>query len=59
MRTLVFNLKNTALLARRLLNGELEPATILNMSPTELKEGLTADETTKKEPDDADRMQVF
>ncbi|CAH8272984.1 unnamed protein product [Arabidopsis lyrata] len=58
MRTLVFNLKNTALLARRLLNGELEPAKILNMSPTELKEGLTADETTKKEPDDADRMQM-
>ncbi|XP_010434802.1 PREDICTED: hepatoma-derived growth factor-related protein 2 isoform X2 [Camelina sativa] len=58
MRTLVFNLKNTALLARRLLNGELEPAKILNMSPTELKEGLTADETTKKEPDEADRMQM-
>ncbi|XP_010434861.1 PREDICTED: uncharacterized protein LOC104718749 [Camelina sativa] len=28
------------------------------MSPTELKEGLTADETTKKEPDEADRMQM-
>ncbi|CAN6808844.1 unnamed protein product [Brassica oleracea] len=58
MRTLVFNLKNTALLARRLLNGELEPAKILNMSPTELKEGLTAEETEKKEPDDAERMQM-
>ncbi|CAN8246449.1 unnamed protein product [Cochlearia groenlandica] len=58
MRTLVFNLKNTALLARRLLNGELEPAKILNMSPTELKEGLTAEETTKTEPDDAERMQM-
>ncbi|CAH2071237.1 unnamed protein product [Thlaspi arvense] len=58
MRTLVFNLKNTALLARRLLNGELEPVKILNMSPTELKEGLTAEETEKKEPDDAERMQM-
>ncbi|KFK31915.1 hypothetical protein AALP_AA6G175400 [Arabis alpina] len=58
MRTLVFNLKNTELLARRLLNGELEPAKILNMSPTELKEGLTAEETATKEPDDAERMQM-
>lgn len=33
----LFCLQNTALLARRLLNGELEPAKILNMSPTELK----------------------
>ncbi|KAL1214815.1 ASI1-immunoprecipitated protein 3 [Cardamine amara subsp. amara] len=57
MRTLVFNLKNTALLARRLLNGELEPAKILNMSPSELKEGLTAEET-EKEPDDVPQMQM-
>ena len=27
--------QNNALLARRLLNGELEPAKILNMSPNE------------------------
>ncbi|CAN6846385.1 unnamed protein product [Brassica oleracea] len=58
MRALVFNLKNTALLARRLLNGELEPAKILSMSPTELKEGLTAKETEKNEPDDAEKMQM-
>ncbi|RID75655.1 hypothetical protein BRARA_B02689 [Brassica rapa] len=58
MRALVFNLKNTALLARRLLNGELEPAKILSMSPTELKEGLTAEETEKNEPDDAEKMQM-
>ncbi|KAL0684323.1 hypothetical protein Bca4012_051171 [Brassica carinata] len=51
-------LKNTALLARRLLNGELEPAKILSMSPTELKEGLTAKETEKNEPDDAEKMQL-
>ncbi|OMO79516.1 hypothetical protein CCACVL1_13611 [Corchorus capsularis] len=37
LRQLVFNLKNNQLLARRLLNGELEPITILNMSPNELK----------------------
>ncbi|GAV57952.1 BAH domain-containing protein/TFIIS_M domain-containing protein, partial [Cephalotus follicularis] len=37
MRQLVFNLKNNAVLARRLLNGELEPAKVPNMSPTELK----------------------
>ncbi|KAK6935384.1 Bromo adjacent homology (BAH) domain, partial [Dillenia turbinata] len=37
MRQLSFNLKNNALLARRLLNGELEPSRILNMTPTELK----------------------
>ncbi|WZZ14589.1 hypothetical protein YC2023_107678 [Brassica napus] len=52
-RALAFNLKNTSLLAKRLLNGELEPAKILKMSPTELKEGLTAEETEKNEPDDA------
>lgn len=34
---ILFYLQNTALLARRLLNGELEPAKILSMSPTELK----------------------
>ncbi|RID74084.1 hypothetical protein BRARA_B01200 [Brassica rapa] len=58
IRSLVFNLKNTALLARRLLNGQLEPEKILNMSPTELKEGLTNEETEKNEPDDAERMQM-
>lgn len=30
-------LQNTSRLARRLLNGELEPSKILNMSPSELK----------------------
>ncbi|OMO58646.1 hypothetical protein COLO4_34461 [Corchorus olitorius] len=58
LRQLVFNLKNNSLLARRLLNGELEPSTILNMSPNELKEGLTAEETAKKEPDESERMQM-
>ncbi|RVW16306.1 hypothetical protein CK203_067714 [Vitis vinifera] len=58
MRQLVFNLKNNPLLARRLLNGELEPSKILNMSPNELKEGLTAEETAKKEPEELKRMQM-
>ncbi|KAI4326956.1 hypothetical protein L6164_019466 [Bauhinia variegata] len=58
LRQLVFNLKNNAVLARRLLNGELEPSKILNMSPTELKEGLTAEEIAKKEPDEKQHMQM-
>ncbi|KAG6636796.1 uncharacterized protein LOC122280980 [Carya illinoinensis] len=58
MRSLVFNLKNNALLARRLLNGELEPSKILNMSPNELKEGLMAEETARKEPEESERMQM-
>ncbi|KAL3609905.1 hypothetical protein D5086_000925 [Populus alba] len=58
LRQLVFNLKNNAFLARRLLNRELEPSKILNMSPNELKEGLTAEETAKKEPEESERMQM-
>ncbi|XP_031484380.1 uncharacterized protein LOC116253608 [Nymphaea colorata] len=50
MRQLVFNFKNNALLARRLLDKELEPSVILNMSPSELKEGITAEEKSAKEP---------
>ncbi|KAL0749326.1 hypothetical protein Bca101_031329 [Brassica carinata] len=45
IRALAFNLK-------------LEPAKILKMSPTELKEGLADEETEKNEPDDAVRMQM-
>ncbi|KAJ6347446.1 hypothetical protein OIU76_004011 [Salix suchowensis] len=41
-------LMNNAFLARRLLNRELEPSKMLNMSPNELKEGLTAEETAKE-----------
>ncbi|KAK1260825.1 hypothetical protein QJS04_geneDACA001997 [Acorus gramineus] len=44
MRQLDFNLKTNVLLAKRLLNKELELSVILNMSPNELKDGLTADE---------------
>lgn len=32
-----FSWQKQAVLARRLLNGELEPSTILNMSPDELR----------------------
>lgn len=58
LRQLVFNLKNNAFLLRRLLNGELEPSKILNMTPTELKEGLTAEEISKDEPDEPQHMQM-
>ncbi|KAM3396802.1 putative protein isoform X1 [Capsicum galapagoense] len=52
MRQLTFNLKNTSLLARRLLKGELDPSQILNMSPNELKEALTAEELASREPEE-------
>ncbi|THG11886.1 hypothetical protein TEA_012550 [Camellia sinensis var. sinensis] len=58
IRQLVFNLKSNSLLARRLLNGELEPSKILNMSPNKLKEGLTAEEIANKEPEESERMQM-
>ncbi|XP_059661790.1 protein REPRESSOR OF VERNALIZATION 1 [Cornus florida] len=58
MRQLMFNLKNNKMLAGRLLNGELEPSKILNMSPNELKEGLTAEEIASKEPEESERMQM-
>ncbi|KAK4260588.1 hypothetical protein QN277_003683 [Acacia crassicarpa] len=49
LRALVFNLKNGASLAHRLLNGELEPSKMINMSSEELKAGLTAEEIAKKQ----------
>ncbi|KAJ7952307.1 bromo-adjacent-likey (BAH) domain-containing protein [Quillaja saponaria] len=58
LRQLLFNLKNNEMLAQRLLNGELEPWKILNMSPKELKEGLTSEEIAKKEPDESQSMQM-
>lgn len=56
MRQLSFNLKGK--LARRLLSGELEPSKILNMTPNELKEGLTAEEITRNQPEEAAKMQM-
>ncbi|KAL0297648.1 UNVERIFIED_CONTAM: hypothetical protein Sradi_6816900 [Sesamum radiatum] len=58
MRQLAFNLKSNAALARRLLNRELEPAQILNMSPNELKEGLTAEEIASRKPEESGRLQM-
>ncbi|KAF3643923.1 hypothetical protein FXO37_21710 [Capsicum annuum] len=58
MRQLTFNLKNTSLLARRLLKGELDPSQILNMSPNELKEALTAEELASREPEEPEPIQM-
>ncbi|KAM3263334.1 putative protein isoform X1 [Capsicum annuum] len=58
MRQLTFNLKNTSLLARRLLKGELDPSQILNMSPNELKEALTAEELACREPEEPEPIQM-
>ncbi|PHU27991.1 hypothetical protein BC332_00084 [Capsicum chinense] len=58
MRQLTFNLKNTSLLARRLLKGELDPSQILNMSPNELKEALTAEELASREPEEPELIQM-
>ncbi|CAN0841312.1 Chromatin remodeling protein EBS [Linum grandiflorum] len=58
LRQLVFNLKNNERLAQRLLNGELGPSKILAMSPTELKEGSTAEETKISEPEESVPMQM-
>ncbi|KAI5383700.1 uncharacterized protein LOC127105576 isoform X2 [Lathyrus oleraceus] len=58
LRQLAFNLKINPFLLSRLLNGELEASKILTMTPTELKEGLTADEISKNEPDEPQHMQM-
>ncbi|KAM0942064.1 putative BAH domain, transcription elongation factor S-II, central domain-containing protein [Dioscorea sansibarensis] len=62
MRQLDFNLKNKGVLARRLLNKELDPVVIINMLPNELKlafqDGLTAEEKTSKEPEVSKKMQM-
>uniref|UniRef100_A0ACD6A0H8 Uncharacterized protein n=1 Tax=Avena sativa TaxID=4498 RepID=A0ACD6A0H8_AVESA len=41
MRTLLFNIKNSSVLCKRLMNKELDPPVLLTMSPDELKAGLT------------------
>ncbi|CAA0831552.1 bromo-adjacent homology (BAH) domain-containing protein [Striga hermonthica] len=58
MRQLTFNLKGNAALTRRLLNKDLVPDQILNMSPNELKEGLTAEEIASREPEESGRLQM-
>ncbi|TKY70950.1 polybromo-1 protein [Spatholobus suberectus] len=59
LRQLAFNLQKNAVLARHLLNGELEPSKILNMTPNELKEGLVAEERSKEEPDETQHVQMI
>ncbi|XP_026457709.1 uncharacterized protein LOC113358373 isoform X2 [Papaver somniferum] len=58
MRQLHYNLKNNERLAKRLVNRELEASVILNMSPNELKDGLTTEEAAPKEPEQSERMQM-
>ncbi|KAG9145118.1 hypothetical protein Leryth_008919 [Lithospermum erythrorhizon] len=58
MRQLSYNLKPNALLSQRLLNGELEPLQILNMTPNELKEGLTAEEIESRQPEESQHLQM-
>ncbi|KAK7308975.1 hypothetical protein RJT34_05349 [Clitoria ternatea] len=59
LRSLDYNLKRNAVLARRLLNGELEPSKIISMTPNELKEGLTIEEIIKEEPDESQHMRMI
>jgi hypothetical protein len=59
MRQLDFNVKNNKVLAQRLLSKELEPATVINMSPGELKDGFTAAEKSAQEPPEERTLQVF
>ncbi|KAH7405357.1 hypothetical protein KP509_15G067300 [Ceratopteris richardii] len=58
MRQLEFNLKNSTILAQRLLKYELDASKVLNMSPAELKDGLTAEEKSAQEPEEPETMQM-
>lgn len=58
MRQMTFNLKHNVLLSRRFLNGELGPLQILNMTPTQLKEGLTAEEMESMQPEESQHLQM-
>ncbi|XP_078177741.1 bromo-adjacent homology (BAH) domain-containing protein [Carex rostrata] len=58
MRQLDFNLKNNQILAKRLLNKELDPQIILTMTPNELKAGWTDDEKSGKESDESKPLQM-
>lgn len=58
MRQLEFNLKNSTVLAQRLLKQELDALKVLNMSPAELKDGLTAEEKSAQEPEEPETMQM-
>ncbi|WOK94864.1 hypothetical protein Cni_G03569 [Canna indica] len=58
MRQLDFNLKSWPVLPRRLLNKELDPVTILSMSPNELRAGFTDQEKAPKEPEETKQLQM-
>lgn len=58
MRQLDFNVKKNKVLARRLLNKELEPAEVINMSPAELKDGYIAAEREDQERTEPETMQM-
>ncbi|XP_042460685.1 uncharacterized protein LOC122044225 [Zingiber officinale] len=58
MRQLDFNLKNTTVLVRRLLKKELDPVTVVAMSPIELKDGFTTQEKSPKEPEESKQIQM-
>ncbi|CAM6098222.1 unnamed protein product [Calypogeia fissa] len=58
MRSLDFNLKKSLVLAHRLLSKDLEPATVLHMTPVELKDGFTAAEKKAREPPELETLQM-
>ncbi|KAF0920039.1 hypothetical protein E2562_032613 [Oryza meyeriana var. granulata] len=57
LRQLLFNIKNSPVLRKRLMNKELDPPVLLTMSPDELKVGLTAAEKTS-EPEESRQLQM-
>ncbi|XP_015688319.2 uncharacterized protein LOC102709893 isoform X2 [Oryza brachyantha] len=57
LRQLLFNIKNSPVLRKRLMNKELDPPVLLTMSPDELKVGLTAAEKTS-EPEESRKLQM-
>ncbi|EFJ34014.1 hypothetical protein SELMODRAFT_167230, partial [Selaginella moellendorffii] len=58
MRSLEYNLRNGPVLARRLLAKELQALTVVNMTPSELKDGMTAAEKSAQEPEQPQTVQM-
>ncbi|KAG8051762.1 hypothetical protein GUJ93_ZPchr0001g32352 [Zizania palustris] len=57
LRQLLFNIKNSSVLRKRLMNKELHPPALLTMSPDELKVGFTSDEKPT-EPEESRQLQM-
>ncbi|KAF8725495.1 hypothetical protein HU200_020022 [Digitaria exilis] len=57
LRQLLFNIKNSSKLRRRLMDKDLDPPVVLTMSPDELKVGLTPAERTT-EPEESRQLQM-